>query len=109
MVKAAMPPREPLDLEDHAQTYGLSANNIFLRFYDTSMNHFYNGRLVKARDFGQKLVLDCGYDLQMSRRENQNAAKQLMLLFSDNRFHKGRLGGAAPVTCPIDGHCSRPL
>ncbi|ENN72101.1 hypothetical protein HUJ04_000271 [Dendroctonus ponderosae] len=86
--KAAMGPREVLGMEEHAQTYGLAANNIFLRFYDTSINHFYNGRLAKACDFGQKLVLDCGFDRHMSRRENQNAAKQLMMLFSDNRFHK---------------------
>lgn len=39
--------------------------------------------------FGQKLVIDCGYDQNMTRRENYNTAKQLMLLFSENRNHDG--------------------
>lgn len=49
----------------------------------------YNNRLIQAIRFGQKLIIDCGFDENMTKRENINAAKQLMLLFAENRFHKG--------------------
>lgn len=39
--------------------------------------------------FGQKLVLDCGYDQDMTVMENKNCAKQLTLLFAENRTHDG--------------------
>lgn len=50
----------------------------------------YNNRLIQAMQFGQKLVVDIGYDTDMSRRENLNCAKQLMLLFAENRAHDGK-------------------
>ena len=37
--------------------------------------------------FGQKIVLDCSYDEYMTKREAINAAKQIMILFSENRNH----------------------
>lgn len=73
--------------EDFVHTYDLSHNSIFLRFRDTTINHMYNNRLVQAIQFGQKLVIDCGYEQNMTKRENLNTAKQLMLLFADNRVH----------------------
>lgn len=69
--------------------YDLQHNNIFLRFYESTMNHFYNNRLVQAMQFGQKLVVDCGYYENMTLRENKNCAKQLTLLFAENRYHDG--------------------
>ncbi|XP_022918293.1 mitochondrial ribonuclease P protein 1 homolog [Onthophagus taurus] len=65
--------------------YGLGHNNIFLRFYDTTINQFLNHKLIQAMQFGQKLIVDCGFEKNMVTRENINCAKQLMLLFSDNR------------------------
>lgn len=49
----------------------------------------YNNRLIQAMQFGQKLVVDCGYYTDMTSRENINCAKQLMLLFAENRAHDG--------------------
>lgn len=77
------------ETEDSGLQYGLQGNNIFLRFYDTTINHMYNNRLIQAMQFGQKLILDCGYEKYMVKRENVNCAKQLMLLFADNRYHDG--------------------
>ncbi|KAJ8917654.1 hypothetical protein NQ315_005101 [Exocentrus adspersus] len=79
--------KRPETLEEFASKYDLSHNNIFLRFYDSTMNQMYNSRLIQAMMFGQKLVVDCGYDENMSKRENLNCAKQLMLLFAENRAH----------------------
>lgn len=53
------------------------------------MNSFYNSRLIKAMLFGQKLVVDCGFGEHMTKHESINCAKQLMLLFADNRFNDG--------------------
>ncbi|KAI4460464.1 trna (guanine-9-) methyltransferase [Holotrichia oblita] len=73
--------------EDGHLVYNLTHNNILLRIYDTTMNHFYNHRLIQAAMFGQPLVIDCGFDKEMTQRENVNCAKQLMFLFSENRNH----------------------
>lgn len=72
-----------------AISYGFSGSNIFLRFYDTTINNSYHNRLIQAMIFGQKLVIDCGYDQYMTKKENVNCAKQLMLLFGENRVHDG--------------------
>ncbi|RZC42068.1 mitochondrial ribonuclease P protein 1 -like protein [Asbolus verrucosus] len=79
--------REDETFEEFVSQYDLQHNNIFLRFYDTTINQLYNNRLIQAMQFGQKLVVDCGYDEQMTARENKNCAKQLMLLFAENRNH----------------------
>lgn len=76
-----------LTIEEHASQYGLKYNNMFLRFYDTIINRTYNHKLFQAMMFGQKLVIDCGYEQHMTKRENSYCAKQLMLLFAENRFH----------------------
>lgn len=54
------------------------------------MNELYNNRLIQAIRFGEKLVIDCGYENEMTKRENVNCAKQIMLLFADNRFNDGK-------------------
>lgn len=79
-----------ISIEDHALEYGLSRNSIFFRIKETTMNHLYNSKLVQAMQFGQKLVVDCGYDQHMTERENGYTAKQLMFLFSENRIHAGK-------------------
>lgn len=65
--------------------YGLGANSLFLRLYDTSMNHFSNWKLMRSMIFGQKLIMDCGYEDKMSRSEAKNCAKQLQFAFAANR------------------------
>lgn len=82
-LEKASPPQEG------AISYGFDGSNIFLRFYDTKINAFYNSRVLQAIMFGQKLVVDCGYDQHMTKKENVNCAKQLMLAFGDNRIHDG--------------------
>ncbi|XP_044733117.1 mitochondrial ribonuclease P protein 1 homolog [Chrysoperla carnea] len=67
--------------------YGLGANTILLRIYETTMNQQANNRLIQAMQFNQKLVIDCGYDEHMNNMEKINTAKQLMLLFAENRAH----------------------
>lgn len=52
--------------------------------------NFYNYRLCQASQFGQKIVVDCGYNESMTEREQRNCAKQITLLFADNRFHDGK-------------------
>uniref|UniRef100_A0A6P7GVL4 Uncharacterized protein LOC114341316 n=1 Tax=Diabrotica virgifera virgifera TaxID=50390 RepID=A0A6P7GVL4_DIAVI len=80
-------PKKEETLEEFALKYDLQHNNLFLRIYETTINQLYNNRLIQAMQFGQKLVIDCGYDVNMTKRENMNCAKQFMLLFAENRLH----------------------
>ncbi|XP_050074845.1 mitochondrial ribonuclease P protein 1 homolog [Anopheles maculipalpis] len=72
---------------DHI-VYGLFHNTMFLRIYDSTMDHFHNNRLVQAIRFGVNLVIDCSYDDYMNDKEMRNTAKQLMLCFALNRSHQ---------------------
>ncbi|XP_058835468.1 mitochondrial ribonuclease P protein 1 homolog [Topomyia yanbarensis] len=67
--------------------YGLFHNTMFLRIYDSAMDHFNNNKLIQAMRFGQNLVFDCSYDEYMNEKEMRNTAKQLMLCFAINRLH----------------------
>lgn len=67
--------------------YGLNHNTFFLRIYDSTINRWNNNKLIRAMMFEQKLIIDCSYDAHMNPREAQNAAKQLMLCFAENRAH----------------------
>uniref|UniRef100_A0A182PP38 RNA (guanine-9-)-methyltransferase domain-containing protein 1 n=1 Tax=Anopheles epiroticus TaxID=199890 RepID=A0A182PP38_9DIPT len=79
---------------DHI-VYGLFHNTMFLRIYDSKVDHFHNNRygvtprsvLVQAMQFGVNLVIDCSYDDYMNDKEMRNTAKQLMLCFALNRSH----------------------
>ncbi|XP_035919131.1 mitochondrial ribonuclease P protein 1 homolog [Anopheles stephensi] len=71
---------------DHI-VYGLFHNTMFLRIYDSTMDHFHNNRLVQAIRYGINLVIDCSYDDYMNDKEMRNTAKQLMLCFALNRSH----------------------
>lgn len=67
--------------------YGLFHNSMFLRVYDTTIDHWHNNKLVQAMRFGQNLVIDCSYDEYMNEKEMSNTAKQLTLCFALNRAH----------------------
>jgi len=71
--------------------YGLLNNTLFLRIYDTTMNRFYNGKLIQSMMFEPNIVFDCGYDKDMDHREIHNCAKQLSLAFASNRSHPNPL------------------
>lgn len=79
---------EKLDVEAQNHIiYALNHTCFLLRIFDTTINHWNNNKLIRAIQFGQKLVFDCSYDEHMTRREAVNAAKQLMLCFANNRMH----------------------
>ncbi|EDW85720.1 uncharacterized protein Dwil_GK23002 [Drosophila willistoni] len=71
--------------ENNHIIYGLAHTSMFLRIYDTTINHWQNNRLTRAMQFAPKMVLDCSYDQHMTIREASYAAKQLMLSFAENR------------------------
>lgn len=76
---------EPVN--DHI-LYGLMRNTMFHRIYEKQINYLYNYRLCEAMLHGQDILIDCGYDGHMSLKEQKNCAKQLLLLWSYNRFHR---------------------
>lgn len=45
-------------------------------------------RALQAMMYGQSIVIDCSYEEHMVWRETINAAKQMTLVFGDNRMHK---------------------
>jgi ribonuclease P protein 1 len=73
--------------ESNHLIYGLGHNTVLLRVYDSTINNFYNSKLIHAMQFGQKLVVDCSYDSHMTLREAVNCGKQLTYMFSENRAH----------------------
>lgn len=73
--------------ENNHIVYGLFHNTMFLRIYDSAMDHFHNNKLVQAMQHGINLVFDCSYDEYMNDKEMRNTAKQLMLCFAYNRMH----------------------
>lgn len=69
-------------------TYGFQGSTIFLRIYDSAINHFDNCRLVQAMLHSENVVIDCGYDQDMNTIENKLCSKQLCYMFAENRLHK---------------------
>lgn len=78
--------RKEREENDHI-IYGLGHTSMFLRIYDSTINHWQNNRLTRAMQFAPKIVMDCSYDSHMNRREATYAAKQLMLCFAENRLN----------------------
>ncbi|CAD0194878.1 unnamed protein product [Chrysodeixis includens] len=68
--------------------YGIQHQSLFLRIRDQSINQFDNYRALQAMIYGQSVVIDCSYENYMVHKETVNAAKQLTLVFGDNRLHK---------------------
>lgn len=67
--------------------YGLGYNTLFLRIYESSINRFYQSKLLQAMMYEPKIVFDCDYENYMNQRELHNCAKQLILSFASNRLH----------------------
>ncbi|KAM0734940.1 Mitochondrial ribonuclease P protein 1-like protein [Formica fusca] len=67
--------------------YGLTYNSIFMRINSTTMNHYYNAKLMQAIMFAPKVVFDCSYESYMNFHQIHNCAKQLTLSFANNRAH----------------------
>lgn len=70
---------------DSPVRYGLSFNSLFHRIYPGQINHFYNWKLTQASAFGPDLIIDCGYEEFMSRKEISLCAKQIVYMWSENR------------------------
>lgn len=65
--------------------YGLNHCSMFLRIYDQTIDHWNNHKLIRAMQYGPKIIIDCSYDSFMTPQEASNAAKQFMLCFAENR------------------------
>ena len=76
--------RGSYDERDRTQ-YGLRNNTMFTRIYKSTMSEVLNRKLITAIMFGEKLVIDCGFESHMSYRELSSCAKQLMFSFVLNR------------------------
>lgn len=72
---------------DHIH-YGFGGSTIFIRIYETMIDHFHNTALIRSMMFGQNLVIDCSYDQYMTPKEAGLCAKQLKILFADNRLNE---------------------
>ncbi|CAK9798350.1 Mitochondrial ribonuclease P protein 1 homolog [Anthophora plagiata] len=67
--------------------YGLTKCTMFFRIRDSTINNYYNSRLITAMLHEPTIVFDCGFETFMAPYEQQNCAKQLLLSFSANRMH----------------------
>jgi len=75
-------PEEPDDNQ-----YGLGKNAIFIRTYNSTIDHFNNMKCIRALMFENPVIFDMGFNDTMSRMEQNNTAKQIMLTFGRNREH----------------------
>uniref|UniRef100_A0A1B6CHN4 RNA (guanine-9-)-methyltransferase domain-containing protein 1 n=1 Tax=Clastoptera arizonana TaxID=38151 RepID=A0A1B6CHN4_9HEMI len=78
--------KEETESNDHIR-YGFGGSTIFQRVYNTTIDNYFNSRLMSAIQFGQNLVVDCSYDGYMSGMESNNCAKQMTIMFAENRMH----------------------
>ncbi|XP_034937073.1 mitochondrial ribonuclease P protein 1 homolog [Chelonus insularis] len=89
-IKEAELPQEQSNIPNYLQ-YKLGCNSPFLRYRETNINKLYNWNLMKAMMYGQKVIMDCGFEENMKRAEVKNCARQLMLAFATNRVHPNPL------------------
>lgn len=68
--------------------YGLGKNNMFLRIYDKTMDYYFNYKMILSILYEPTVVIDCGFDREMSHAEIKNCAKQIAISFSRSRLHK---------------------
>lgn len=86
MLKKSVEEREKKEEEENGHLkYGLNNNTMFHRIYNTKINHFHNSKLINAMTYGEKLVMDFGFESQMTSSEISSCAKQFMHAFSFNR------------------------
>ncbi|KAL1138108.1 hypothetical protein AAG570_009800 [Ranatra chinensis] len=75
------------ETDDGHIKYGFGGSTIFIRVYDSKIDAMHNSKLVRAMQFGQDLVVDCSYTSHMTIKEASNCAKQMMMMFAENRIH----------------------
>ena len=66
--------------------YGLWHNTLFSKIMKSSVSCLYNNRLRRAALFGQKLVIDLGFDRYMKLSEKRLLLKQLNLSYNYNKY-----------------------
>lgn len=67
--------------------YGFNHNSMLRRINLTTMNYYYNAKLIRAMMFEPKVVFDCSYESNMNFDELHSCVKQLTLSFAKNRVH----------------------
>ncbi|KAG8184252.1 hypothetical protein JTE90_019491 [Oedothorax gibbosus] len=72
------------DSDEH-KPYGLGRNTLLISIRSHSRKQFYDKRLANAVLFGEKIVLDVGYDEFMTEKEKQYTAAQLSYVYTANR------------------------
>ena len=70
---------------DNPHHYGLNFNTIFMRVYDTKMDHFHNSKCISAMMHAQPLVFDMGFDEDLTSQEQKLTSKQMAFVFNCNR------------------------
>ncbi|PRD26461.1 UNVERIFIED_CONTAM: trmt10c [Trichonephila clavipes] len=65
--------------------YGLGRNSLLLSVRTHSTKKFYQKKLANAILFGEKIVLDLGYESYMTEKEKKACVSQLKLIYSVNR------------------------
>lgn len=75
------------EAEEKHLVYGLRGNSILLRVYDSTIEKFNNGRVIKAALFEEPLVFDLSFHQHMTRMEQKLTATQLRTVLSVDREH----------------------
>ncbi|XP_020293975.1 mitochondrial ribonuclease P protein 1 homolog [Pseudomyrmex gracilis] len=89
LVKKAELEKKEAEEDTNEMKYGLGHNTIFMRIYESTMNNFYNGRVIlHAMMYEPKIVFDCSYEEHMTIFEIQYCVRQLIMAFSNNRTHE---------------------
>lgn len=85
--KAELQSKIPKSLPEtnHIQ-YGLGKNSMVLRTWKRSFLKFYDKRMANSVLFGQKIVIDLGYDKYMTNKERKGCASQVRLLYNSNKL-----------------------
>lgn len=77
----------PYDYEKQGMQYGFGTNFLFRKYSEMDMNRFWNWNVLKSIMYGNSIVLDFGFEKNMTPREVKNCSKQIMHCYADNRKH----------------------
>uniref|UniRef100_T1JGG3 RNA (guanine-9-)-methyltransferase domain-containing protein 1 n=1 Tax=Strigamia maritima TaxID=126957 RepID=T1JGG3_STRMM len=68
--------------------YGLRRNSMHMFIRNTAINRFYNCNLMNSVLYGEKLVLDFGYDENMSYAERKKCVRQAAVVYGFNKVNR---------------------
>lgn len=75
----------PVRTTSSPMCYGLTEVSLFHRFYEPEINRLYNYKMLQARMFGPQIIVDCSYENYMNLKEINLCAKQMLIMWSENR------------------------